>query len=104
MRRSGTHPGLHRDSENGKIGGVCSGIARWTGVPAVFWRLGFAAAFFGWGTGLAVYALMWFVMDDAPEPSEPEKPALGPADLDDEDREIFDAVKEDMKSLDLRNG
>ena len=101
MRRSETRPGLYRDSEGGKLGGVCSGIARWTGVPTVFWRLGFAAAFFGWGTGLFLYVLMWFIMDDRPKPKQP---ALGPGDMSPEDREIFDAVKDDMKSLDLRNG
>ena len=94
--------GLYRDSEEGKIGGVCAGIARWTGVPAVFWRLGFAAVFFGWGIGLFLYVLMWFIMNDKPDP-KPEKPVLGPADLNADDREIWEAVKDDMKSLDLRN-
>ena len=92
--------GLYKDPANGKIGGVCSGLAQWTGVPAVFWRLGLVLAFFGWGTGLVLYALMWFLMDSPPEP---EKKQFTPADLDADEREIWDAVKKDMGSLDLEN-
>jgi len=92
--------GLYKDPEKGKIGGVCSGLARWTGVPAVFWRLGLVVAFLGWGVGLVLYALLWFLMDNPPEPA---KKQLNPADLDADEREIWDAVKKDMRSLDLEN-
>jgi len=71
MRRDEGRPGLYRDSENGKLGGVCSGVARWTGVPSVVWRLIFTAMFFGWGTGLVLYVLLWFLMDDPPKPTQP---------------------------------
>jgi phage shock protein PspC (stress-responsive transcriptional regulator) len=92
--------GLYRDLDGGKLGGVCAGLARWTGVPSIFWRLGFVAAFFGWGAGLGVYLLMWVLMD---KPPEEEKPQRGPADLDEDEREIWNAVKKDMASLDLEN-
>jgi phage shock protein PspC (stress-responsive transcriptional regulator) len=101
MRRPESRPGLYRDTETRKLGGVCSGLAKWSGTPSVLWRLGFAVAFLGWGTGLVLYALLWFLMDDPPKPKQP---ALGPGDMSPEDREIFDAVRDDMKSLDLRNG
>ena len=105
MRRPEARPGLYLDEDHGKIGGVCSGLANWTGVPSVFWRLGFSAAFLGWGAGLVLYVLLWFIMDDPPKTVEElPKSALGPGDLDPEDREIWDAVKDDMGSLDLRNG
>lgn len=99
-RRGETRVGLCRDLDRAKLGGVCSGLARWTGVPSVFWRLGFVVAFFGWGVGLGVYVLMWWLMDTEPEP---EKKQPSHSDLDEDDREIWNAVKKDMKSLDLEN-
>ena len=92
---------LYRDLESGKLGGVCSGIAIRTNTPAAVWRLAFVLTTLMWGIGLPLYAILWMVMD-----RPPKRPALAEADPDDlspEDREIWDAVKSDMKSLDLRN-
>jgi len=53
---------LKLDKENGVIGGVCAGLANETGID-VFWiRVAFCVAFFGFGTGLGVYILMWILL------------------------------------------
>lgn len=91
---------LYRDPEAGKIGGVCVGLERWSGAPAVLWRLGFVFTALWWGVGIPLYAILWTVMDRA---SKAEKAAPQPTDLDPEDREIWEAVKKDMRSLNREN-
>lgn len=94
--------GLYRDPDNGKVVGVCAGLAKWSGAPAVVWRLCFVLGSLIWGVGLPAYVILWIVMDERPETPKPEPT---PDDLSPEDREIWDAVQADMKSLgeDLRN-
>lgn len=91
---------LYRDPEHKKLAGVCSGLAKWTGVPAVIYRLGFILTTLLWGAGLPIYVILWLAMDKAPKPVVPEPK---PDDLSPEDKEIWDAVKDEMESLDLRN-
>jgi phage shock protein PspC (stress-responsive transcriptional regulator) len=91
---------LYRDLERKKIAGVCSGLAKWSRVPTAIWRLGFVLTTLLWGLGIPAYAIMWFVMDEPPKGLKPEPK---PNDLDADDREIWDAVKGEMASLDLEN-
>jgi len=95
-----TQSGFYRDPEAGKLTGVCSGLANTTNIPAVVWRFGFIFTTLLGGIGLPLYAILWFAMDKAPKRviSEPT-----PKELSAEDREIWDAVKEEMASLGLRN-
>lgn len=92
--------GLYLETEGSKLAGVCAGLAVWTGIPAILWRLGFVAATLTVGAGIPAYVAMWLLMDDRPEP-EPEGP--GPDGMTPEEREIWEAVKKDMDSLDLEN-
>ena len=92
--------GLHRDMEFKKVAGVCSGLAKWSRVPSIVWRLGFVLTTLMWGIGIPVYVVMWLVMDKPPKALKPE---FKPDDLDADDREIWDAVKGEMESLDLEN-
>lgn len=64
MRRGET--GLYLDSQNKKIEGVCAGLARWSNIPVVFWRLGFVLGALGYGFGVIPYFLLWAVMDEEP--------------------------------------
>lgn len=93
---------LYRDLESGKLGGVCSGIAIRTGTPTVVWRLAFIFTTLMWGVGLPLYAILWMIMDKPPKQPTRSQRAL-PDDLSPDDREIWEAVKGDMESLDLRN-
>lgn len=40
--------------KQGYIGGVCAGLGEYTGIDAIFWRIGFAM--FG---GTFIYILIW---------------------------------------------
>ncbi len=51
--------GFHLDKQNGKIMGVCSGLARWSGIDVTIWRVGFAlATIFGFGSPIIIYVLI----------------------------------------------
>lgn len=54
-----------RDASNKKIGGVCSGIARYLGVDPLLMRALFLIAFILAGAGLLVYLILWLIMPEA---------------------------------------
>jgi phage shock protein PspC (stress-responsive transcriptional regulator) len=51
------------------LGGVCGGLAEYSGVEPVLWRVGFIVpALFG--PGIVIYPLLWVVMP--PDPGGPD--------------------------------
>jgi phage shock protein PspC (stress-responsive transcriptional regulator) len=53
------------DKSNGKIMGVCAGIAAWFNIEAIWIRLGFvAAALFGFGAPILIYVVIGLVADN----------------------------------------
>lgn len=56
---------LYRDADDKVIGGVCSGISHYVGIDPLWLRLGFAAAFFIWGTGLLLYIILLIILPKA---------------------------------------
>jgi phage shock protein C len=46
---------FYRDKQNAKFMGVCSGLEDYTGINAIWWRLGFIVLTFGTGFGPIVY-------------------------------------------------
>ena len=58
----GSLNGLRRSLQDRWLGGVCGGLARFTGVDSWLWRLGFALLLIVGGTGLLLYMLMWILV------------------------------------------
>lgn len=56
---------LERSTDDRWIAGVCGGLADYFDVDATIVRLVFLLAFFGFGTGLLVYLVLWVVMPKA---------------------------------------
>lgn len=56
---------LYRDIDSQKIGGVCSGLAAFLGIEAIWLRLAFVLAFFFYGTGFWTYLILWIIMPAA---------------------------------------
>ncbi|XHS78245.1 PspC domain-containing protein [Burkholderiaceae bacterium UC74_6] len=50
---------LRRSRQDAWIGGVCGGVADFTGVPSWVWRLFFIALVLCAGTGFLLYLLLW---------------------------------------------
>ncbi len=57
---------LMRDPQDKILGGVCSGLAAYFGIPDAIWIRGlFAVLFFTAGFGLIPYIILYFVMPEA---------------------------------------
>jgi len=59
-------PQLYRDTEHQKIGGVCSGLARYFDLDPLLVRVVFVAALLFSGVSAVVYVLLWWLVDPAP--------------------------------------
>lgn len=58
---------LYRDKQNGKVMGVCAGLADYTGIDALWWRLFFLILLFGFGgIGLPIYFILGMLTGKKP--------------------------------------
>ena len=75
---------LRRSRTDKILGGVNGGLAEYTGIDALLWRVGFVALTLAGGAGVVVYLLLWLLMPAGPpagagEPvTRRERVALGP--------------------------
>jgi phage shock protein C len=59
---SSARPRLTRSRTQKKIAGVAGGLAEYTGVDAVIWRVAFIALTVCGGSGILAYGLLWLLM------------------------------------------
>ncbi|HEY4624587.1 MAG TPA: PspC domain-containing protein, partial [Blastococcus sp.] len=57
---------LYRSRSDKMLGGVCGGLAEYSGIDALLWRVGFVALTFAGGSGVLVYLLLWLLMPADP--------------------------------------
>ena len=69
-------PQLRRSSADRMLGGVCGGLAEYSHIDTVLWRLGFVVAAL-FGVGVLIYLLLWVIM---PPPADGTPDRLGPLD------------------------
>ena len=67
-------PQLRRSGTEKMLGGVCGGLAEYSGIDALLWRVGFVGLTLAGGAGVLVYLLLWVLM-----PSGRSAPATAPA-------------------------
>ena len=72
-----TRPPLRRSGTDRMLGGVCGGLAEYSGIDPVLWRVGFVGLTLAGGAGVAVYLLLWVLM-----PSGPLRPGDEPSPLE----------------------
>ncbi|MGY1835374.1 PspC domain-containing protein [Blastococcus sp. SYSU DS0510] len=65
-----SRPELRRSSTDKMAGGVCGGLADYTGIDAVLWRVGFVGLTVAGGAGILVYLLLWVLMPSGPARSD----------------------------------
>ena len=70
-------PQLRRSGTEKMLGGVCGGLAEYSGIDPVLWRVGFVGLTVAGGAGLVVYLLLWVLM-----PSGPLRPGDSPSAMD----------------------
>jgi phage shock protein PspC (stress-responsive transcriptional regulator) len=77
-------PQLRRSRSDKILGGVNGGLAEYTGIDALLWRVGFVALTLAGGAGIVVYLLLWLLMPAGPpagaeeHTGRRERPPLGP--------------------------
>jgi len=54
--------------DEGKVVGVCSGLAYYFKTDPLYFRAAFVVAYFVFGAGIGVYIVAWILMDDAKTP------------------------------------
>jgi phage shock protein PspC (stress-responsive transcriptional regulator) len=57
---------LRRSRTDKVLGGVAGGLAEYTGVDALLWRVGIIALTLAGGSGVIIYVLLWLLMPAAP--------------------------------------
>jgi phage shock protein C len=72
----GTLNALRRSRHDRWFGGVCGGLGQFLDIPSWVWRIIFVLLFFGAGTGLAAYLLLWIFI---PEERYPESSSVSGA-------------------------
>jgi phage shock protein PspC (stress-responsive transcriptional regulator) len=76
-------PQLRRSRTDKILGGVSGGLAEYSGIDALLWRVGFVALALAGGTGIVVYLLLWLLMPAGPPaygmPAEQQKQMKAPA-------------------------
>jgi phage shock protein PspC (stress-responsive transcriptional regulator) len=58
---------LRRSRTDKILGGVNGGLAEYSGIDALLWRVGFVALTLAGGTGIIVYLLLWVLMPAGPQ-------------------------------------
>jgi phage shock protein PspC (stress-responsive transcriptional regulator) len=53
------------------LGGVCGGLAEYSGIDTLLWRVGFVALTLAGGSGVLVYLLLWLLMPAGPGGRDP---------------------------------
>jgi phage shock protein PspC (stress-responsive transcriptional regulator) len=61
---------MYRDTDNAKLGGVCSGIAAYLGVDALILRIIFVVLFIVGGSGVLLYLILLFIIPEAKTTAE----------------------------------
>ncbi|NEK95970.1 PspC domain-containing protein [Modestobacter muralis] len=69
---------LRRSRDDRVIGGVAGGLAEYTGIDALLWRVGAIALTVVGGSGVIVYALLWLLMPSAPSGPPGTAPVRAP--------------------------
>lgn len=55
---------LYRNTDNKVISGVCSGLGEYFNLDPTIVRIIFLILFFGFGTGVLIYIILWIVMPE----------------------------------------
>lgn len=82
-----TRPQLRRSSTDRMIGGVSGGLAEYSGIDAVLWRVGFVGLTLAGGAGVVLYLLLWVLV-----PSGPRRPDEALSPLEQLVQRLHDAV------------
>ncbi len=88
---------VFRDPDSKILGGVCSGIGNYFDIDPLWIRLGLVIMFFGFGTGLILYIILWVIIPEAKTTAEKLEMRGEPVDINTISKTIKDEA-ENVKS------
>lgn len=94
---------LYRDKDRGTIAGVCTGLGHYFGIDAVWIKILFLILFFGFGTGLLAYIILWVAMPKAVTTADKLEMTGEPVTISNIERKVreeFDSVTNKFKNAD----
>jgi phage shock protein PspC (stress-responsive transcriptional regulator) len=83
---------LFRNPEDKTIGGVCSGLAEYLGIDAVWLRIAFLVAVFVFGTGFLAYLILWIAVPLAKTSAEKLQMKGYPVDVSNIEKTVRDNI------------
>ncbi len=86
---------LYRNPDDKILGGVSSGLAAYFNIDPIWIRLIWIALFFGWGTGILLYIILWIVMPEAKTTAQKLQMRGEPINISN----IEKTVKEEMNNV-----
>ncbi|MCK5400966.1 MAG: PspC domain-containing protein [Flavobacteriaceae bacterium] len=93
---------LFRDTENAYIGGVSSGLGHYFDIDPLWIRLIWIALFFGAGSGILIYILLWILMPAAETTAEKLSMSGKPVNItniEEKVKEGFSSVKDSLEEV-----
>ena len=91
-----------RDTKNSYIGGVSAGLSHYFGIDALYLRLGWILLFFGLGTGILLYIILWVLIPEAKTTADrlqmKGKP-INISNIEDSFKEGFQSVKSGINEM-----
>jgi phage shock protein PspC (stress-responsive transcriptional regulator) len=94
---------LYRDKENGMLGGVMAGLGHYLGIDTLWLRIFMVILFFGFGTGLFVYIVLWILVPEAistTQKLEMKGEPITISNIEKKVKEGFDDITSKIRSID----
>lgn len=91
---------LYRDPDNRVLGGVCGGLGAYFNIDPLVFRILFILIFFGMGSGLIIYIILWIVIPEAHTTAQKLEMRGEPITIENIKkavREEFENVRKNMK-------
>jgi len=94
---------LYRDKENALLGGVMSGLGHYFGVDPLWLRIIMVILFFGFGTGIILYLILWILIPEATTTSQKLEMKGEPINISNIERKVkegFNEISDKFSNLD----
>jgi len=91
---------LYRDPDNRVLGGVCGGLGAYFNMDPIVFRILFILIFFGMGSGLIIYIILWIAIPEATTTAQKLEMRGEPITIENIKkamREEFENVRKNMK-------
>jgi phage shock protein PspC (stress-responsive transcriptional regulator) len=94
---------LYRDKENSMLGGVMAGLGHYFGVDPLWLRIIMVILFFGFGTGLVLYVILWILVPEAVTTSQKLEMKGEPINISNIEKKVkegFNEISDKFSNLD----